>query len=77
MVLGALLGLWRLMMVRPSMVVFLSSFASPLARLQGQTMDMKLKLLFISFFFYACCSLSPVSWFPALCITLPATALLI
>jgi hypothetical protein len=39
-------------MVRPSMAVSLSSFASPSARWQGRSMDAKLKLLFISYFFF-------------------------
>jgi hypothetical protein len=52
----------------PSMVVFFASFASPSVGLQGWTVDMKLKLFFISYFFYACCSSFPASWFSALCI---------
>jgi hypothetical protein len=61
----------------PSMAVFFSSFASPSARLQGRTMDTKLKPFFISYFFYSCSSFFPVSWVSAISITLPTITLLI
>jgi hypothetical protein len=54
-----------------SRAFFFTSFACPSTGLQGWTIDVKLKLFFISWSFFACCYLFPISWFSALCIKRP------